>query len=122
MCKVDLAGVDALLTRWELGELDEAQVHAEAERLWCSCDEWPDFESWDPQSSAVEALALLDGMNHELVVKSDVPAFKRLLAARGHEVPVARAEWERYWDTIDWGERRRALLGHPFYLTAVGEP
>jgi hypothetical protein len=61
-------------------------VHDEAERLWNTKPSWPVLPESDPDSIVVEVLMHLDALDHQLVLREDVPAILTFLAtAQGAE-------------------------------------
>jgi hypothetical protein len=115
MEEVDRAVLRSLVRRWAAGELCEREVHEEAECLWDSRS-WPARGEQDDRSVAVEVLAQLEILNHQLITAEDAPAILAFL-----DTPPGRAadgwrRWRAYWDGIDWDERRRAVAGNDYYI------
>lgn len=116
MMAVTRAEVMALLSRWEVGELDEQAVHEQAEEMWSMLEVDRALPEDDYQSIIIEAIAQLEILNRQLVTPQDVPAFRRFLAAPEGREREAWSEWRSYWEGIDMRQRRRALADRPYYV------
>lgn len=115
-CEVDRSTLRQLLLRWAVGELTEHDVHETAEQLW-EADEWPDYGDTDDRSIAIEVLAHLDILNHQLITTQDVPAIVAYLDTVPGQAADGWIQWRQYWANIDWDQRRRQLSGNPYYVT-----
>lgn len=105
----------SLLVRWQAGELAAAEVHAEAERLWDAEPDWPPLPEAEPGSIPIEVAQQLDIMNHQLILRQDVPAILAFLATETGGERVAWQRWREYWEKIDYSARRQELAADPFY-------
>jgi hypothetical protein len=113
---IDRTALRQLVLRWAAEELTEHDVHETAERLW-EAEEWPDYGDTDDRSIAIEVLAQLDILNHQLVTAQDVPAIVAFLDTPPGQAADGWIQWRRYWARIDWDQRRRQLSGYSYYLT-----
>jgi len=78
---------------------------------------WPEYPREDPRSLEVEALAQLEILNHQLIVRDDIPAFVRFLSTPSGEEDLAWKEWEHYWESVDYAARREQLANDDYYVT-----
>ncbi|WP_152541368.1 hypothetical protein [Kallotenue papyrolyticum] len=104
-----------LLRKWQAGELTDLQVYAEAEALWEQFPEVPQFSQDDPRSINVEVLLNLTLLYQQLITPQDIPA---LLAFLDTPPGKEKEGWQKlhdYWDHIDFEQRRKELLNHPYY-------
>ena len=104
----------SLVMQWQRGEITERDVHERAEHLWDQRD-WPDYPTSDARSIAIEVLAQLDILNHQLITVEDVPAIVDFLNTPPGSEEDAWEQWQRYWDNVDLDKRKQALRGHPSY-------
>ena len=107
--------VEALLRRWERGDVDVQQVHSEAERLINEWN-WPEFPRSDPRSIVVEILMQLEILNHQLITEEDIPAMLAFLAAQADFEADGWQAWKAYWKGINLEARRKKLAGHSYYF------
>ena len=106
-----------IVERWQRSELDALAVLRWAETRWTSYEQ-PEYPTCDPRSIAIEVLAQLDMLNHQWITPDDAPAILRFLdTAPGSEVQGWQ-QWSMYWDSIDFDQRRRSLVGVPPYTAA----
>ena len=104
-----------VLDKWEQGELDARQVHEAAERL--SASNPPTSEGAKEQAIEFEVLSQLEILNHQLITPADIPAIRAFLASPNTAQQEAWGEWKRYWDHLDY-EQRRKDTEHNTYYTA----
>jgi hypothetical protein len=104
----------SLLVKWQSGEISARDVHEEAEAMMESC-EWQELPRTAPESVMYEVLCQLDILNQQLIVADDIPAMLKFLGSTPSELDMAWQEWERYWNDVDFAERRRRLQGSDFY-------
>lgn len=104
------------LAAWEKGEVDERFVHEWAEQE-LSTRGWRDFPADDPRAIEMEVLGLLEILNHELVIRKDVPEILAFLRTVPGEEPAAWARWRQYWNMIDFEARRQELADRQYYCT-----
>lgn len=116
MAEIDRDTLRELLTRWLKGDLDERDVHEEAERLWSQSEEWPEYSEEDPRSIPLEVLSQLEILNHQLITKEDVPAMLRFLDTPPSRELDAWRRWREYWDEVDFDKRRQELKDNPYYI------
>lgn len=108
------AQLRALVVDWQRGEVSAREVHEQAELSLESFD-WQDLPRSDPLSVAYEVLSQLDMLNHQLIVPDDIPAIMAFLESSPDAAAAAWEQWERYWATIDFEERRKNLRGDDTY-------
>ena len=103
-----------LLLKWKSGAIDEHAVHMEGEYL---CEQYVDGQSGTACDAIEEAVLIsLDTLIHAAVTVDDVPAMIKFLQTPRGEEKRAFAEWDAYWDNIDYDERDRQLASNPNYL------
>ncbi len=106
-----------LLDAWLLGTYDERQVHERAESIMDEMAEVPNFAENDPRSILLEVLVHLDALNHQLIMKEDIPVMREFLSTPTGKETEAWTRWRQYWDTLDLQTRRLQLQDHPYYST-----
>lgn len=107
-----------LLGRWQRGEIDERDVHEEAERLWdCYVDD-KEYSEGEFESIAMDILINLDSLDRQLVTPEDIPAMRTFLATPLGQEYEGWQLWERYWAGVDFEQRRQSLLGNMYYSRA----
>ncbi len=105
-----------LLARWRLDQLTEVELHEEIESIW-ERDDWSQYPHEDSRSILVEVLSQLEVLNHQLIIKEDIPAIVDFLSTPKGKELEAWKNWMAYWDNVDY-ERRKQLLKHnPYYST-----
>ena len=104
-----------LLRKWAQGRLSERQVHDEAEKLWNS-EVWAYVSEADDRSIAIEVLSQLDAMNHQLVIKDDIPAMGDFLNTPLGSSLQGWKSWKKYWASLNFDSRRRELAENKFYI------
>lgn len=98
-----------ILQLWEHGRFHEREVHSKAESIWDQAGEWPKFPDSDPRSIVIEVLHELSILDHQLIVRQDIPTIRGFLeTASGAELD-GWARWNQYWDSIDFDRRRLEL-------------
>jgi hypothetical protein len=104
----------SILNEWEVGEIDEYQLHHTAEDLFNRYD-WKVFDKSEPESVIMEALSHVEIMNHQLVIKQDIPIIINFI--EGCETPGdSWCKWSNYWDNIDYDARKLVLKSNVFYM------
>jgi hypothetical protein len=107
----------SLLEQWQIGAIDEREVHEQAEALMDGLGEQPNYPKHDHRSIPIEVLLHLDALNHQLITPDDMPAMQAFLhTALGKEIQGWTA-WQDYWDNLDLESRRRKLENNPYYIT-----
>jgi hypothetical protein len=114
--EVDRSILRSLLLQWGTGKLSEKDVHETAEGLW-ERHEWPEYCETDDRSIAIEVLAHLEILNHQLITRDDVPALLDFLDTPPGQAARGWIRWRQYWDGIDFAQRRRELATNPYYIT-----
>jgi hypothetical protein len=71
----------------------------------------------DDQSIAIEVLAQLEILNHQLITREDIPALLDFLDTPPRQAARGWKQWRQYWDGIDFAQRRRELATNPYYIT-----
>ena len=104
-----------LLLSWERREISTQGVHEAAESLLETCDVSFELSRGDPRSIEAEVLSQLDILNHQWITRDDIPTFLQFLAAKAGEEERAWAQYTAYWQTVDFGKRKRDLAGHHYY-------
>lgn len=107
----------ALLESWQVGTLDEREVHEHAEAVLEAVREIPHYPESDPRSIASEVLLQLDVLNHQLITTEDIPAIEAFLKTPPGQELRAWAEWRDYWKHLDLQGRRQKLENNPYYCT-----
>ena len=104
------------LQRWRSNEMDEREVHEEAERL---LDEhgWIEYHEDDDRSVVMEVLSQLAILNRQLVTREDIPAMLGFLDTSPGEASKGWQTWRRYWNSLDYKKRREELKQNPYYST-----
>jgi hypothetical protein len=112
----DRVVIRSLLQRWRSNEIDEREVHEEAERL---LDEhgWIEYPENDDRSVVMEVLSQLAILNLQLVTREDIPAMLGFLDTPPGEASKAWQPWRRYWNSLDYEKRREELKQNPYYST-----
>jgi hypothetical protein len=105
-----------LVTQWEAGSLNEVDVHEKAEELW-EQDDWPEYAEEDPRSIAIEVLSQLEILNHQLIIKDDIPAIIAFLKTPEGKERSGWSAWKQYWDSIDLTARKATLKDNLYYST-----
>ncbi|MCE2030335.1 hypothetical protein [Sessilibacter corallicola] len=101
------------LENWAEGKIDENTMLCIAENLLEKYG-WKDFGKNKPESVVMEALSQLEILNHQLICKDDIPAIKRFL--ENNKNPESSwADWESYWNSVDFNEREGRLNAIEFY-------
>jgi len=114
---IDRSVLRQILIRWQAGEIDEREVHEEAEAILDRYTGERDLPESDERSIGLEVASQLEILNHQLITKDDIPVMLRFLdTERGREIE-AWDEWRRYWDSIDYETRRRQLRHNTYYST-----
>jgi hypothetical protein len=114
--KIDRSTLRSLLLQWDSGKLTEKAIHEAAEGLWERYD-WPEYSDTDDQSIAIEVLAQLEILNHQLITREDIPALLDFLETPPGQAARGWKQWRQYWDSIDFALRRRELATNPYYIT-----
>jgi len=104
-----------LLQRWQRGEIDERQVHEEAEVLWDCYVPGEEYDRESPQSIALDVLSSLETLNVQLVTPEDIPAMLRFLETPADQERRGWQIWHQYWRSIDYNQRRQSLRDNPYY-------
>jgi hypothetical protein len=105
-----------LVSDWQNGSVAVQDVHEHAEE-YCEVYDRPDLSEVDPKSIAVEVLAQLEILNHQLVTTDDVPAILRFLDTPTGAEAKAWDDWRSYWDAIDYDARKSQLRENDYYIT-----
>ncbi|MEM6455756.1 MAG: hypothetical protein AAF772_11725 [Acidobacteriota bacterium] len=109
--------IDELLNRWEQGEIDAEAVWYAAEDLWDTVDLlYIDFPDDHPDSPILEVLHDLSILNHQLIVREDIPALKKFLHAKPGSTVAAWQAYRAYLDSIDYQKRRDDLCDDDVYF------
>jgi hypothetical protein len=108
----------SLLMRWQSGELNERQVHEEAERIWMRGSPWRELPDDHPQSIVAEVARLLDSLNSEWVTAEDAPAILLFLDTSTGNETRAWSSWRTYWNHVDFSSRKCRLESNPYYAKA----
>jgi hypothetical protein len=116
MAAPDREVIRNLLEQWRSNEINEREVHEEAERL---LDEhgWIEYPENDGRSVAMEVLSQLAILNRQLVTQEDIPAMLGFLNTPPDETSKGWQTWRRYWNSIDYEKRREELKQNPYYST-----
>jgi len=108
----------SLLNRWRTDSISKEQVLIEAEDLFGKYYKGVDFPMSDYKSILIEILSQLEIINHQWIIKDDIPAILEFMkTSKGNELQ-AWEKWEEYWNKIDF-EKREKLLGNCEFYTAV---
>lgn len=107
-----------LLGRWQRGEIDERDVHEEAEIFWERYADDKEYGKGDSESIAMDILINLDSLDRQLVTREDIPAMLSFLATPPGQEHESWQVWERYWDSVDFEQRRQSLAGNGYYSRA----
>jgi hypothetical protein len=115
----------SILNNWQRGEINEQEVHAEAEYLFEQLQETtlrPPED--DPDSITYEALSHLSALPYQLIVPGDTPIIIDFLNAQPENLAAKWAKWRVYWGGIDYKSRREALAANSYYSTDAfpGDP
>lgn len=112
-CERESKELRSLLSRWQSGELNERQIHEEAERIWAQGSPWPELPEEDPRSVVAETGSKLESLNAEWVTVEDIPA---MLSFLDSEDPVtAWSNWRSYWQNVNFAIRKHKLESNPYY-------
>jgi hypothetical protein len=103
------------VNKWARGELDERSVHEEAEALYEQLEPLPEYPPEDARSIPIEVLSHLEILNHQLIVREDIPAILDFLETHPGKELEAWSQWEAYWNTLDYDERMERLRDNPYY-------
>lgn len=109
--------INNLLSNWEEGELDEYGLLDESEKLFKRTFKGIEFSKSDYRSIVTEVLSHLEILNHQLIIKEDIPTIRKFLNTnKGNEIEAWKV-WEKYWNEIDFDNRKEQLLENEFYST-----
>jgi hypothetical protein len=104
-----------LLQRWQRGEVSEREVHEEAEALWEHYAPLKGHDEDAPQSIAMGVLSNLETLNWQLITPEDIPAMLAFLETPLGQERQGWQAWHRYWQGIDFNQRRQSLRNNPYY-------
>ncbi len=116
MAAPDREVIRSLLKQWRSSEIDEREVHEEAERL-LNEHGWIEYPESDDRSVVMEVLSQLGILNRQLVIREDIPAMLSFLDTPPGEASKGWQTWRRYWTSLDYEKRREELKQNPFYST-----
>ena len=105
------SSVRSLLVAWQSGKVDEQFVHEAAEELEAGLEAEGDFPRSDPRSILKEVVSQLSILNHQLVIRADIPEILRFLDAPQGEELQGWSRWSEYWDSQDYEQRAKDLAG-----------
>jgi hypothetical protein len=111
-----------LLTGWESGSVDEAQVRDTAEEYermwegWRVLDSRPTDEEPPLLNGMAEILSMLSDLDTRWVTRTDIPAMLACLESIDDDPIGALSGWAAYANGVDWKARGRGLREDPFYI------
>jgi hypothetical protein len=108
------SAVYELVEGWESGRYTDEQVRAGAELLLEAGPEGVPAGDED----LLEVLLQMDGMQHQLLTRDDIPALKRLLD-ESTDMDERLARWRSYFDAVDLRKRAASLRDQDFYSPGV---
>ena len=106
-----------ILIRWATGVFDEEQVLSEIEKIEINDRVREKHCRTEYVSILEEIVGQLGFLQHQYMMRSDVPVFLKFLNAGPGTYEQAWREWEDYWENIDEDARKKELAKKPFYLT-----
>jgi sRNA-binding protein len=113
--ETEKARLRSALLRWQSAELNERQVHEEAERIWAQGSPWPELPDEHALSIVAEVARILDSLNSEWVTVEDVPTLLSFLDTPPGDEARAWSSWRTYWNHVDFSSRRHDLEANPYY-------
>lgn len=105
-----------LLRAWQRGELTAREVHESAEAILRQVGR-PIVPEEDSHSIPLEVVSQLDILNHQWIVRDDIPAILDFLNTEPGDEILAWSRWRSYWAGIDYEARKRMLREDPYYCT-----
>lgn len=109
--------IENLLARWETDSINERELLFEAEELFGQHYEAKELPKTNYESILIEILSHLEVLHHQLIIKDDIPAFRKFLNVTEDKELQAWKEWEKYWESINFDDRKMLLRSNEFYST-----
>ena len=109
-----------ILEKWLCHAIDEREVldlAGEIETRYHARESRPDYSRDQIESIFEEVLYKLDGLHYQLVIHTDIPAMMAFLETDPAHCQQGWAQWETYWQTVDFEQRKSELKGNPLYIT-----
>lgn len=100
--------LEAVLGDLEVGRLGLLDVVNQCEAVREALEDWPDHPETDPRSIGVAVLELLSEAHVQLLLPEDIPAVQAFLATEAGAEEEAWAEFNAYWEGIDWERRNQS--------------
>lgn len=100
--------IEAKLQEWNLNRLSASELQIFAEKKFGLLSDILE-EKQKETSVEYEVISQLEILNHQLIIKKDIPVITEFLKNENWE------DWKKYWDQIDYDERKKQLQGDKFY-------
>jgi hypothetical protein len=109
----------SLLRQWADGNVDEQEVHADAEYLFEQLQELTQRpDDTNVGSLLYEALSHLSFLPQQLIIKDDIIVILNFLDTPPDMLEEGWKNWYRYWDDeLDYAQRRHILSDNLYYST-----
>jgi hypothetical protein len=115
---VEAVHILQMLNRWAQGDIDEQQVHIDAEVMFEKLQDKVSKPSENTHLSIVyEILSQLSILNYQLITRDDIPVILQFLNTPLGQEYVGWDRWRSYWNNLDMKQRRRHLAANPYYAT-----
>jgi len=105
-----------LLIQWQNDQLTTGEVHRRAEELAEEINNEKEYSRTEPDSIPAEVIQQLEILNHQLLIKKDIPAMLEFLNTQPGNEAKGWLVWETYWKSINFNERKRLLANDPDYI------
>lgn len=100
--------IEKKLQDWNMNKLSAKELQYFAEKKFELLSESLD-EKQKETSVEYEVISQLEILNHQLIIKEDIPVIIQFLKNENWE------DWEKYWNQIDFKKRKKILRGDKFY-------
>jgi len=104
-----------ILEDWKSGKINEIIAQEKAEKLYEEFMHYENLSYNNPEAIAYEVLCQLEILNHQLIIKEDIPFIVDFLNTKQGEEKKAWESWQNYWDEIDVDDRLDKLRDNSFY-------